>query len=164
MQLYKLSEQYQEAFNTLGAMVEDGQLPAEAMNDTLEALGGELQEKAKNVGAWIKNLEADAKALKEAEQELSARRKTIESRVKWALEYLHRNMEQCGITEIECQLYAIKLAKNPPAVQITGDVPEQYVTRKVTETPDKKAIKALIESGEPCEFAEITQGTRVVIK
>ncbi len=164
MQLYKLSDQYQEAFNTMGLMVEDGSLPQEAMNDTLEAIGGEIQEKAKNVAAWIKNCEADAKALKEAEQELAARRKSIESRVSWAKEYLHTNMEQCGITEIECQLYAIKLAKNPPSVLVTGDVPKEFEVVKETRSPDKKAIKALIESGKKCDFAEITQATRLVIK
>ena len=163
MKLYELSEQYQTAFNELSSLVEDGSLPVEAMTDTLEALGGELREKAKNVGAWIKNLEADVKALKEAESALAVRRKSIESRVGWAYEYLQSNMENNGITEIDCSLYSLKIQKNPPSVHIFGEVPKEYLTVKVVESPDKKAIKELIQNGG-CDFAEIQQGTRLVIK
>lgn len=163
MHLYELSEQYQTAFNELSGLVEDGSLPIEAMTDTLEALGGELREKAKNVGAWIKNLEADITALKDAEKALANRRKSIETRVNWAYEYLKKNMDAGGITEIDCSLYSLKIQKNPPSVHIFGEVPKEYMVVKTTESPDKKAIKALIENGG-CEFAEIQRGTRLVIK
>jgi len=163
MKLYEITSQYNEALNTLSTMVDEGSLPVEAMSDTLEAIGGELQEKAKNVGAWIKNLEIDAKALKEAEAAFAARRKSIQSRLDWAKEYLHSNMEKSGITEIDCQLYSLKIQNNPPSVAITGEVPGEFMVEKVTSAPDKKAIKALIES-DGCDFAEMTQGTRLVIK
>lgn len=163
MKLYEIAGQYTEALSSLSEMVEAGDMPKEVMSDTLEALSGELEEKAKNVGAWIKNLEIDAKALKDAEAAFAARRKSIQSKLDWAKEYLHHNMEASGITEIDCTLYSLKIQKNPKAVSITGDVPKEYMTIKTTEAPDKKAIKALIESDE-CDFAELTQSTRLVIK
>lgn len=163
MKLYELSTQYNEALTSLSQMVDEGQLPVEAMNDTLEALGGELREKAKNVGAWIKNLEADVTALKDAETAMSNRRKSIQSKIDWAKDYLHSNMEASGITEIDCSLYSLKIKKNPPSVNIIGDVPKEYMIIKTTESPDKKAIKELLENGG-CEFAELKHGTRLEIK
>ena len=61
----------------------EADLPAEVINDTLEALGGELEEKTINVAKFLRNMEAVAEAIKEAEEAMAKRRKSLENRVKW---------------------------------------------------------------------------------
>lgn len=163
MKLYEMTQQFTEAFSELEAMVESGQLPAEAFNDTIEALKGEFTEKAKNVAAWIKNLELDALAIKRVEQDLLKRRKSVENKIDAARNYLKTNMERAGVDQIPCQLYTVSIMKNPPAVIIDGDVPVDCLITKTTSAPDKKKIKEKILAGE-CDFAHLNQTNRLVIK
>ena len=52
MKLYELTAQYDEALKTLSDM----NLPKEVVEDTLEALSGEIEEKATNVAKYMQNL------------------------------------------------------------------------------------------------------------
>ena len=60
LSLYQLSANYLQALDFLTDPEMD--LPIEAVNDTLEALGGELEDKAINVAKFLRNMEAMAEA------------------------------------------------------------------------------------------------------
>ena len=163
MKLYKLTAQYDEALKTLGEM----DLPEEVVADTLEALSGEIEEKATNVAKYMENILADASAIKEAEKKMSVRRKAIENRAARLKEYLKTNMERSGITEISCPYFVIKIKNNPPAVVVDDleEVPEKF--KKIipaTEVADKAAIKAEIKENGSCPGAHTESSTRVEIK
>ena len=49
--------------------------------EKLESLQMERDQKIENIGCWIKNLLADAKALKEEKDNLAARQKAAENKV-----------------------------------------------------------------------------------
>ena len=80
-------------------------LDDQTIADTLEAEGGDLIEKGKNVAAVFRNLESDAKQIKEAEQQLAERRKAIEKRAESLKNYLKTNMEVAGIQNILSKCY-----------------------------------------------------------
>jgi predicted secreted protein len=163
MNLYQLTDQYKNAL----AVLTDSELPPEVVADTLEGLEGELKVKAVNVAAFFQNLEVDVEAMKAAEQRIANRRKSIENRVNQLKEYLHQNMLKAGITEIKCPEFEIKLAKNPASVEVYDILmlDEKFIVKKVTESPDKKAIKKAIDEGAEVEGARlITDKTRLVIK
>ena len=61
MKLYELSREYE----TLSNLWETGEIPDEAARDTLEGIAGEAEEKADNIACMVKNLNAEAKAMKE---------------------------------------------------------------------------------------------------
>ena len=65
LSLYDLSTNYLQALDFLTDPEMD--LPIEAVNDTLEALAGELEDKAINVAKFLRNMEAMAEAIKNAE-------------------------------------------------------------------------------------------------
>ena len=65
LSLYQLSHNYLQALDFLTDPELD--LPVEAINDTLEALEGELEDKAINVAKFLRNMEATAEAIKAAE-------------------------------------------------------------------------------------------------
>jgi hypothetical protein len=164
LSLYQLSGNYLEALDFLTDPEAD--LPAEVINDTLEALGGELEDKAINVAKFLRNMEAAAEAIKAAEADMARRRKTLESRVKWLKDYLKGNMEACGISKIECPYFKIAIQKNPTAINILDEnaIPDQFKEQVITWRIDKAAIKDAIKSGQTVPGAEQVNGTRLAIR
>jgi hypothetical protein len=162
--LYQLSTQYVQALDVLTDP--DAELPAEAVNDTLEALAGELEEKAVNVAKFLRNMEATAEAIKAAEVNMAKRRKTLESRVQWLKDYLKSNMEHSGMTEIECPYFRVTIQSNPPAIEIFDEdlVPAEFKEPVVNWKVDKTAIRKALQAGQSVAGASLSQGARLVIK
>jgi len=164
MSLYDLSANYLQALDTLTDPELD--LPMEAIADTLEALEGELQDKAVNVAKYMKNMEAMIKAIKEAEQNMARRRQTLENRAQWLKDYLKGNMEACGFQKIESPWFRLAIQKNPASVNVFDEnaVPTQFKKEVVTIKIDKTAIKNAIKSGEDVPGAKLMNGSRLAIK
>ena len=162
--LYEISQNYRDALDVLTDPELD--LPNEVIADTLEGLQGSLEDKAIAVAQFLKNLEATAVAIKEAEQRMAARRKAIENRVASMKDYIKLNMESCGITKIESPWFALSIAKNPAAVDVLDEtaIPAEFKEEIVTVKIDKTAIKQAIEAGVEVPGAYLTQGTRLAIR
>ncbi|MFN3706415.1 MAG: siphovirus Gp157 family protein [Thermoflexales bacterium] len=162
--LYELAADYRHALELLA----DLDLPEAVVQDTLEALKGEVEVKATNVAAFIRNLESLAEQIRQAEQQMAARRKAIESRAERVRQYLLANMQACGITKIESPWFAISIRKNPPAVEIVDEAlipPELMMTPPPPPPkPNKEAIKALLKAGQEVPGARLSQGVRVEIR
>lgn len=166
LSLYQLSGNYLQALDFLT----DPELnvPIETVNDTLESLAGELEDKAVNVAKFIRNMEVTAEAIKTAEQSMAKRRKALETRVDWLKGYLKSSMEATGINKIECSYFKLSIAKNPASLDIfdMSTLPRAYVhSQTVTvEQIDKAAIKAALNAGQEVSGARLMNGTRLVIK
>ena len=63
-------------------------LDRKCIDDTMAVFKDELEKKCLAVGAFIKNLDAEAKATKEAKDGLAARQKAVEAKAKRMREYL----------------------------------------------------------------------------
>lgn len=162
--LYQLSQNYMQALDFLTDPEAD--LPAEVINDTLEALGGELEDKAVNVAKFMRNMEATAEAIKQAEAEMARRRKALENRVKWLKDYLKGSMEYTGITVIECPYFKLAVQKNPDSISILNEdaIPSEFKEQVITWKIDKTAIKNAIKAGKAVPGAELVNGTRLAIR
>jgi hypothetical protein len=162
--LYQLSDSYRQALEALTDP--DAHLPAEAVNDTLEALAGELEDKAVNVAKFLRNMETTAEAIKAAEADMAKRRKALENRVQWLKDYLKNNMEHSGITAIESPYFKLSIQSNPPAVDVFDEnlVPAEFKEPVVNWKVDKTAIKKAIQAGQYVPGAGLTNGMRLVIK
>ena len=162
--LYKLADQFVAASHRLS----DLDLPDEVIADTLEGLSGELEVKATNVAAFVRNLEASAEAIKQAETEMSARRKAIENRAKRIRTYLQGQMERTGMTKIECPYFKIAIRDNPPSVVIDAEsqIPAEFMRtpEPPPPSPDKKAIGDALKAGKDVAGAHLERGKRLEIK
>lgn len=162
--LYDIAREYREAADKLA----DLDLPPEAIEDTLESLSGDLEVKATNTAFVIRNLEASAAAIKEAEAQMAARRKAIESRAARVRDYLLANMMVAGIQKIECPFFRLAVRDNPPAVEVyePGLVPSEYMRRPEPPpaTPDKTAIKEAMKAGIEVPGCKLTVSKRLEIK
>ena len=162
--LYELASLYLADLSKL----EDLELDEQTVADTLEGLSGELEVKATNVAMFCRNLEASVEAIKEAETQMSARRKAIENRAYRIRQYLKDNMERTGILKIEGPHFAISIKRNPPAVYV--EAPE-LVPAEFMRTPppppsvlDKKAVAEALKAGKDVPGCRLEQGTRLDIR
>jgi hypothetical protein len=161
--LYDISNEYAEAAEKLSDM----DLPAEAVNDTLEGLRGDLDTKATNVAMFCQNLETLASQIKEAEAKMAHRRKVLENRAASIKAYIKTCMESAGITKIECPYFKMAIRQNPPRVVIDNAeaIPESLMRtpEPPPPEPDKKAIGELLKTGS-VTWAHLESGTRLEIK
>ncbi|MDE2020589.1 MAG: siphovirus Gp157 family protein [Patescibacteria group bacterium] len=162
--LYVLADEYLQAAEKMA----DLELDDKTISDTLEGLAGTLEVKATNVAMFIRNLEAGAGAIKEAESKMAARRKFIENRADRIRDYLKINMLRTGITKIECPYFKLSIRDNPPSVVIDAPelVPKDYLRQPEPPppAPDKKLIAQAIKDGFDVPGAHLERGQRLEIK
>lgn len=162
--LYSLAAEYREAADQLA----DLDLDEQTIADTLEGLAGTLEVKATNVAMFARNLESTAVAIKEAEAQMTKRRKAIEARAERMYTYLKQNMEATGITKIESPYLRIAIRNNPAAVHIDAEsqIPPEFWKQAPPPPPalDKKAIAEAIKSGREVPGAHMESSTRLEVK
>ena len=108
MRLYELSEQYE----ILEQMLYDGETDEQVIRDTMEAIFGEIEDKAESYAIIITGMEADIKALKAEKDRLAARQQSLENRQKTLKTTLMENMKAIGRQKIKTPLFTISVAKN----------------------------------------------------
>lgn len=162
--LYVLTGEYLK----LSHKLMDSELDEQTINDTLEAAAGDIEVKATNVACFVRNLEASAEAIKQAEKQMADRRKSIENKAESIRRYLKENMQRCGISKIESPYFSLTLKKNPPSVVIddTAAIPADYMVTPPPPpaSPDKALIKKAIQDGYEVPGAHLEQGERLEIK
>ena len=162
--LYILAQQYRADSDKLAAM----ELDEQTLADTLEGMGGELELKAENVVMFARNLEVTAAAIKDAEAQMAARRKAMESRAASLKRYVLENMQFAGIQKIEGPLFKLSIRENPPSVEVSEPdlIPLEYMTQPdpPPPAPNKIAIKAAIAAGVDVPGAKVNRTTRLEIK
>lgn len=161
--LYEMAAEYRAISDKL----HDADLDEQTIADTLESIGGDLQEKAVNVAKFFRNMESMADQIKQAESQMAERRKAIEKRAASLKAYLKDNMERAGITKIESPWFVVSIAQNPASVQIDDEslIPCYYMREiPATFAPDKKLMKSALDEGYTIPGARLTRGTSLRIR
>jgi len=162
--LYSLVQEYRDAAEKLA----DLELDEQTIADTLEGLSGDLEAKATNVAKFVRNLEATAAQIKEAEGAMSARRKAIELRAEGLKRYLFGSMQAAGIQKIESPWFVLSVKSNPPAVDVfdVAQVPAAFMRQPEPPpaTPDKASIKDELKAGRDVPGCRLVQSQRLDIR
>jgi len=120
------------------------------------------------VAFFVRNLEATAAAIKQAEADMAARRKAMENRADGLKRYIFESMTVAGIEKIECPHFRLAIKNNPAAVEIfePGLVPASFMRtpEPPPPAPDKTAIKEALKAGQDVPGARLTSGQRLEIK
>ena len=147
MTLYQLTSEYMD----LLAMLEDPEIDEEVIADTLEGLTGEIEVKADGYARVIRQMDADAKAIKTEEDRLYNRRKSLENRITYLKNRLQYAMELTGSTKIKTELFNIGIQKNAASVvmdeQYIENIPSEYLIQQDPKI-DKQKIKDDIKAGK----------------
>lgn len=146
MRLYEIDCKIAECFDE-----ETGEIFNEELLNSLEM---ERAEKLTNIIRFIKNLKADAKALKEEEDSFKKRRTAAENKYKSLTEWLEKYLQ--GETfESEDKTAKVSYRNNPSVyVSDISLLPEEFIRRADPE-PRKDDIKAAIKEGRTVPGAEI---------
>lgn len=94
----------------------EGVVPPE-LAELLDQVSTTFEVKAERVALFIREMVATGKAIKEEEERLRARRKSIESTVDGMKRYLEVNMLAAEKMRIEGKLVTLRIQKNPPSLQ-----------------------------------------------
>lgn len=160
--LYELTADYVRAIEQL-ATEEDQSKAA----DLLECIGDAFEQKAINVGLYIRGIEAKHNAIDAELERLNQLQKDAEKERERLLEYLERSMLAVGKDKIESPILKIGFRKNPPSVNVLDEskIPPRFFVQPPTPEPrlDKRALLAELKDGA-VDGAELQQTTRMVIK
>lgn len=148
--------------------MEEADLDDQTFADTLEAISGDLEEKAKAVAMFARNLEASADAIKQAEKQMADRRNALENKANKVRQYLLDNMLKTGISKIDCPYFSLSVRKNPPSVEIIQQdmIPMEYFDIPPMPAPqlNKNRLKDDLKNGVIVDGAKLTQGHSLQIK
>lgn len=147
----------------------DASATEEEVDAALAGLADAVEQKAIAVAMVARNIEADAAAIKEAERQMSVRRKAMEARADRLRRYLHDNMKTAGILRVSCPHFALAIKNKPAAVDVfdAAQVPAEFMRQPEPPPPepDKRAIAEAMKAGlevAGCRFSNDT--TRLEIK
>ena len=167
MKLYEIAADYQKFLEA----VESGEIPEIAINDTLESIQSLLEEKADNIACIIKNMAAEAEAIKAEEQSLAERRKAKERQIDYLKSYLSDALLKSGCPKIETARNKITFRKSE-VVSIENEKEfiewaeknnDEYLTYK-SPTINKTAIKKALTAGEEVKGVSIESKQNIQIK
>lgn len=133
--------------------------------DKLDALETKRNTKLEAVALYIKSLEAEAAAMKAEEKALAERRAVREKEAERLRRYLSDSMQALGDTKLETARVALSFRKSESVViEDQAALPVEFLKVKMTETPDKTAIKKAIKSGATVEGAALVENKNLQIK
>lgn len=149
--LYQLTNNYETVLN----MLYDEDADEQMILDTLEAIEGEIEDKADNYAKIIKELEAKQNARKKEAKRLTESAKVFENREKALKSNLFNSMKATGKTKFATDLFSFNIAKNggKQTLTIDGEVPEEYTKAVIENDTDK--IRQALENGEKLTFAHL---------
>lgn len=154
MKLYEIDAKIMECINDETGEILDSEL--------LQSLEMQRDEKIENVGLWIKNLAAEADAIKAEKNNLAAREKTARNKIERLKEYLAYALdgEKFKTARLSVSYRRSESVKVDPAALDT--LSDKYV--KITREANKTALKDALKSGENIAGVSIEQKQSVIIK
>ena len=144
----------------------EGELTPE-IEARLDALGEEFERKAEYIALLSREAKAEAKAVKQEEDRLKARRTAAENRERRLKDYLHACMTRMGIPKIDGDRAKVAIQKNGrPSITWMGEedaIPDAF--RRVTVSVDGTAVYNEWRAGsELPEGFEVEVGTHVRVR
>lgn len=162
LSLYKIADEYVKVMDHLY----ESDFDEQTINDTLESMSGDLEQKSINVAAYIKNLDAEYVAIKSAIDELNVRMRVMKNKSDHLKGYLFDSLRRCNRDKVNSPLISISIQNNPSSVDITNleDIPGDYIKIETSITADKNLIRQALKDGIAINGCRLVQTQRLVIK
>jgi len=121
-----------------------------------------IEKKLESIGYVLRELEAQSEAMQKEEKRLKEKRQVNEAKVERLKEWTKFCLERNNINKICAGLFDFSINKSQPTVQLTGDVPDEFM--RIKKEPDKTLIAQKLKAGEEMEFAKLVHNTHLRIK
>ena len=139
-------------------------------SEKLTALQMERERKLENVALWVKDLKAEAAAVKEEADKLTARKKALDNKIEsiktWLLHALNGEKlktPRCNVYQTHSQKVVIDDEKAMIDMLMSSPFGEKFLRMKEPEI-DKNALKDSMKQGYEYEYAHLEETEGVVIK
>ena len=127
--------------------------------------GGRTDEKLGNIGAYIKNLEAEAAAIKTERDNLKKRMDSKQREIDRLKEYVSNSLLSNNEKKMETSRVAFSFRSSEQVeIHDQEQIPKEYMKEKTTYDPDKTAIKNAIKGGQEVAGCELIQKQNLQIK
>lgn len=148
-------------------MATEPDLDAEVLQDTIDAVEGEIEVKADGYAKVIRQMDGDIATLKAEIDRLSNRKKSIENSKDRIKKSLETAMMATGKTKFKTELFSFGIQKNPASLKFTDDFDMAELDDKYIKYADpevnKQAVKDALKSGEEIAgcYLEQTESLRI---
>lgn len=145
MKLYEIPGTIRAALDRIEVDEETGEIINAADLDAVEA---EAHEKLESTALYVRELNAEADALKAEIERLTDRRRSLEKRSTFLKCLMLQGLDAMGATKLKTPMVTISV-RTSKAVELDADaldvLPEGFI--RIKREADKTAIKAAIERG-----------------
>ena len=168
MTLYELTKEQQYLYDLLAngeaIDMETGEIDP-VVEEQLKINNEQIDEKIKAWGIVCKQLQADAKMLKDEEEAISIRRKRAERHAELVKNRLENQMILLGKLQFKDTKVDISFRK-AKKVEIVNEklLPEEYLSVKTTITPAKTLIMSALKEGKEVQGATLVETQNIQIK
>lgn len=155
--LYELANEFQQLASMDAGNDEDF---AAALDETLSAQGGQIEEKIEATIIVSRQLEADAETCKAEAKRLNERAAAFQRNADACKERVRLAMENTGKDKIKRQLFTITRVAGRPVCAIDDEkaLPADYVRVKETRSPDKRALLDALKAGQEIPGCHLATG------
>ena len=141
MTLYQIQDRFLETLE----MAESGEYEETTINDTLETIEWELEEKADNYAKAITIKTGEMETIKKEIERLTAMKKAKENVIERLKHNLQNVMENTDKKKFKTDLHSFRIQANPPSVDITDSemIPESYLIMQEPVISKKDILRDL---------------------
>ena len=157
MKLYEIDNAIYECVNEDGEVIDP---------EKLEELQMERDKKIEGIACWIKELSAEANAIKEEKLRLEARQRVAENKVKSLKSYLAYALQGARFRTAKVSVSFRKTESvevTPDGLENLKAMRDDLLKYKEPE-PDKTAIKQALKDGLSVRGVQLVQNTSTIIK
>lgn len=160
MKLYEYDELFLRLIESDNGVFIDSETGEVFEAEELEKLAIEKETKQENVALYIKELKAEAEALKAEKKRIDARISAAENRAEYLKNYL---MGSLNGEKFKTARVAVSYRKSS-SVEVTDEAALEDKFFKIEKKVSKTAIKEAIEAGETVKGAHIEEKQGMIIK
>lgn len=161
----KIAELIENGYNEECVDAETGEFLEGKVEELLSQYECDRAVKIENIALYIKNLNAEAEAIKQEEKKLADRRKAKENKATRLEEYLASSLIGNNETKFESSRCSLSFRKSVKVI-VTDEksLPDDYVKQKIEYTADKTKIKKDLQSGIEIMGARLEEKQNLQIK
>lgn len=162
MKIYEIPGAMRELLDRLDADPDTGEVDGEALAAYAE-YNAAAAEKLEGTACYVRELKAEADAIKAEEERLAKRRKALENKSERLKNYMMPALEAMG-GKVKGVMASVRIGKSQAVTVFDIDaLPDAFKHVKTTIDPDKVALKKALKSGEVIPGAALEDRQSVVI-
>lgn len=162
MKIYEIPSTLRDLLDRLDADPDTGEVDGEALAAYAE-YNAAAAEKLEGTACYVRELKAEADAIKAEEERLAKRRKALENKSERLKNYMMPALEAMG-GKVKGVMASVRIGKSQAVTVFDLDALPDAFKRVVTKVdPDKVALKKALKAGEDIPGAALEDRQSVVI-